>query len=238
MTPYALLVLAHAGAGSVGLVAFWTAALLRKGSPRHRRVGRVFLWAMAAVLGTGVPLAAQRVLDDRPVEAFFLAYLLVTTGQACWMAWRAVTDKADWRAMTARPAWRAWALACLGSGAVGLWLGLRTGHPVILGMSVIGPLAALSMWRFARRDAQRGNWHVVQHYQAILGAGVATHVAFLAIGMQPAWRALRAAWPGLPPVVVEVFPWATPLLVATVAGILLGRRYNRAPAKPRGQVTP
>lgn len=233
MTPYALLVLAHAASGSVALVAFWWAARLRKGSPHHRRAGRVFMLAMGAVLVTGFPLAAQRLLDDRPVEAFFLAYLLVITGQACWMAWRAVTDKGDWRAMVARPAWHAWTWACIGSGAVGLWLGLRTGSPVILGMSVIGPLAGSSMWRFARRDAQRGNWHVVQHYQAILGAGVATHVAFLAIGMRPAWRALQAAWPGLPPVLVEVFPWAAPLLVASVAGVALGRRYNRTPAKAR-----
>lgn len=227
MTLYASIVLFHVACGAVALAAFWSAALARKGGRVHRGAGKAFLLAMCAVLVTGVPLVAQRLADGHPVAAFFLGYLFLITGQACWSSWRAVRDKADWRRLVSRPAWRAWMWGCLAGGAAGLVLGVRTGQPVILLMSCIGPLIALSMWRFARRGPVRANWHVVEHYQGMLGAGVAVHVSFLNIGLKPLWAWLRVAWPALPPALVEVTPWALPLLVATIAAGMLGRRYKR-----------
>ena len=51
----------------------------------------------------------------------FLAYLLPLTGQACWLAWRAVTDKRDWRVMTSRIGWH-----------VVLWLPALCAIPVVV----------------------------------------------------------------------------------------------------------
>ena len=48
----------HFGAGAVALVLFWVPALTRKGSPIHRRAGRVYLRAMGIVVATAVPLSA------------------------------------------------------------------------------------------------------------------------------------------------------------------------------------
>ena len=48
----------HVAAGATALATFWTAAVLRKGSTRHRRVGQVFLVAMIGVLASGVPLTS------------------------------------------------------------------------------------------------------------------------------------------------------------------------------------
>ena len=101
MPGYRLFVALHVACGVVALVSFWTATWLRKGSPRHRLVGRVFLLAMCGILASGLPMTVHFLQTGRTIAAAFLGYLLVITGNAMWMAWRAVTDKRDWRA-----AWR------------------------------------------------------------------------------------------------------------------------------------
>lgn len=226
MPGYRMFVALHIASGVIALLGFWTAAWLRKGSPRHRLVGRVFLAAMCGILATGVPMTLHFLLTGRTVAAAFLGYLLLITGHAMWMAWRAVTDKRDWRAMVARPAWRGWMLATTGAGAGVLALGMALGQALFMGFAAIGILLGLQMLWFARRGPKHANWHVVQHYQAILGCGIATHVAFLTIAMRPAWAWLRAH-SEVPEMLVQLFPWFAPVAVAVLAGIWLDRRYAR-----------
>lgn len=225
--PYQINLGLHIAGGSVALAAFWTAAVVRKGGRLHRGAGKIFMLAMCAVLATGVLLVLKRFADGALVSGVFLGYLFFITGQACWMAWRAVQDKADWRGMVARPAWRLWMMSCLLTGVGALVLGLRVGDPVLIGFSTIGPLLAIRMWRFARRGPAKSNWHIVQHYQGILGAGIATHVAFLGVGMQHVWPFVVKVWPALPQALVYTFPWYAPLTAATVALLMLNRRYGR-----------
>ena len=226
MPGYRLFVALHVISGVVALLGFWTAASLKKGSPRHRLVGRVYLLAMCGILASGVPMTAHFLLTDRPVAAAFLGYLLVITGQAMWMAWRAVTDKRDWRAMVARPAWRAWSWAAMGAGLGVLALGMVRGEPLFMGFSTIGLLLGVQMRQFARRGPKHANWHVIQHYQAMLGCGIATHVAFLGIAMRPVWAWLRTN-AALPEQVAQLFPWFAPVAVAVLAGLWLDRKYAR-----------
>lgn len=230
MPGYRLFVALHVASGVIALLSFWTAAWLKKGSPRHRLVGRTFLLAMCGILASGVPMTVHFLLADRPVAAAFLGYLLVITGHAMWMAWRAVTDKRDWRAMVARPAWRAWALAALAAGLGVLALGIARGQPLFMGFSSIGLLLGVQMLQFARRGPKHANWHVVQHYQAILGCGIATHVAFLGIAMRPVWRWLQSH-ASLPEQLVQLFPWFAPVAVALLAGAWLERKYARPLAR-------
>ena len=238
MPGYPFFVALHVLCGTVALIAFWSAAALRKGSPRHRLAGRVFLVAMCGILATGVPLALHFLLTARPNGAAFLGYLLVITAQAMWMAWRAITDKRDWRAMVARPGWRALQLASLLSGLAILTLGLVRGEALFLGFSMVGIVLGAQMWRFARRGPRHLNWHVVQHYQAILGCGIATHIAFLGIGMRPLWAWLRTH-ASVPEQLTFLLPWFAPLAVAIAAGIWLDRKWARPlPAAPASGSAP
>lgn len=226
MPGYTAFLWLHIASGVIALATFWTAALARKGGPRHRLAGRVFLLAMCVILVTGVPLAAQRFLEGRANAGVFLGYLLVITAQAMWMAWHAVRDKRDWRAMVARPAYAGlqWGSGLAGLGV--LALGIAQGIALFIGFSLIGIVLAVQMRQFAMRGPKRPNWHVQQHYQAMLGCGVATHVAFLTIGLRPAWAWLERHT-AVPPALVELLPWFGPVAVALIAAIWLDRRHGR-----------
>ena len=226
MPGYPFFLVLHIVCGTVALVAFWGAAALRKGSPRHRLVGKAFLLAMCGILASGGPLALHFLLRGKPQAAAFLAYLLVITAQAMWMAWHAIRDKRDWRAMVARPGYRGLLLLCALAGAGVLAMGIALGQSLFMGFSLIGIALAWQMRQFARRGPRHANWHVVQHYQAILGCGIATHVAFLSIAMRPLWAWL-AAHTAVPEMLVHLFPWFAPVAVAMAAGAWLDRRYAR-----------
>mgnify|MGYP005847392477 CR=1 FL=1 len=217
--------IAHIAAGSVALCAFWSAAALRKGTERHRLVGRVYLLAMLGIIVTSLPLAGIAFGKGRPVTGSFLLYLVLITATACFLAWRAVRARRDVGAYLATP-YRPLAWLNLLAGAAMLLLGLRFGAPLLYGMSVVGLLVGGGMLRFSRRPADGPGWWLERHYGGVVGCGVATHIAFLNLGLQ---RLL----PGDFSQPAMYLAWFGPLVAAVIATRWLDRRYGRGPAGRR-----
>lgn len=218
----------HVAAGTVALATFWTAGLVKKGTPLHRRVGQVYLLAMLTIVLTGIPLVLQVTARGQPVGALFLTYLLVLVGNASWSAWRAIRDRRDRAAYFGPMYWFVAALTA-GSGLAIIALGLQTGAVLLQvfgGVGVLGGVGALRGWR---RSATDPRWWLKEHYGAMIGNGVATHIAFFGIG-------LRGLLPGVDPQLLQHFAWFTPLAGSLVAAWWLGRKYGR-PAAP-GQTSP
>ncbi|QSX79146.1 DUF2306 domain-containing protein [Agrilutibacter solisilvae] len=229
MTAYQILVASHVAAGTLALATFWSAAALRKGSPLHRRAGQLYLLAMLGIILSGLPLAVVRVVEGHPVTAAFLGYLVVITAGGTWTAWRAVRDKRDVARFTG-PVYATLGWLSLLSGAGVLALGLKVGSPLLMGFSSVGLFAGQDMLR-KRRDTtrltSRPNWWFVEHYTAMLGNGVATHIAFLGIG-------LPRLFPAVDGVALHYTAWFGPLVVALAAKLLLDRRY-KPKARPVAQ---
>ena len=226
---YKYYVMLHVAAGTLALIGFWTAAALRKGSPSHRLVGRAYLLSMVAVIVSGVPLTIQRAIDGHPVTAAFLGYLLLITATGVWTAWRAIRDKADPIAYTGT-VFRGFGLANVLAGLGVLVLGIQVGSPLLMGFSAIGLFAGQDMLRKRGQIVGKPLWWREEHYTAMLGNGVATHIAFLSLG-------LPRLLPGIDGAALHYASWFGPLLVAVVAKVLLDRRY-RAPRPPQAQALP
>ena len=231
MDSYRIALYLHLASGAVALAAFWTAAALRKGSPRHRRAGQVFLLAMLGVLASGVPLVSALTDRGQPVTAMFLGFLIVLVSHGSWVAWRAIRDRAAPRRFYGPVYWVLSSLSAAG-GAATIALGIEAGAVILQAFGAVGLLAAwgsVRSWQRWRSGQAVANWWVKEHYGAILGNGVATHIAFLSIG-------LRNALPFIEPALRTQLAWLVPLAVAVLAGFYLDRRYGRVTGRFQGNV--
>ncbi|WP_167284835.1 DUF2306 domain-containing protein [Marilutibacter alkalisoli] len=230
MNAYGLLFATHVAAGTVALLTFWSAALLRKGSQPHRLVGRAYLLAMVCVIATALPMCVVQYQRGQPVTAAFLAYLVVITSTAVWSAWRAVRDKHDVVRYTG-PVFVVLGVLSLLTGAAVLALGVRVNSPLLMGFSSIGLVAGIdTLLKRIRREkmAARPGWWRTEHYTSMLGNGIATHIAFLGIG-------LPRLLPSLGGSSLQYLAWFGPLLVAVLAKLWLDRRWKPGPARPTGR---
>ena len=226
MTVYSSLALAHAGFGTIALLTFWTAGMARKGSPVHVVAGKAYLLAMVALLALALPMSLMIVARGGPGIAIgaFLLYLLVITTTSVWLSWRAIRDKRDWARYTG-PVYRALMGLNLASGIgvalVGLLLADRM-QLIIVGFSLIGISSFVRMRRFAAQPPAEARWWMRQHLNAMLGNGVATHIAFLSIGLPRLLPVLQGP-------LFQNIAWLAPLGVSALAGLYLGRKYLPAP---------
>jgi hypothetical protein len=215
----------HIFAGTIALAAFWTAATLRKGSTGHRLVGRTFLISMLMVSITGVAIAVVALSRGRLVFASFLLYLVLITGTACWLAWRAVRDKRDFARFTGR-LYHALAWAHIVGGVAMLAIGIHYQRLIIGALSLVGLIVGPLMLRSARAQPESRQGWLARHYGFILGAGAGVHIAFLNLGLARL----------LPPefgVIAERISWFAPFGVALIARWWLDRQYGPRTRGPR-----
>jgi hypothetical protein len=203
---------------------------MRKGTPLHRRMGQVYLIAMVGIVISGAPLAHALLGRGSPVGAMFLCFLLLLVSSACWSAWRAIRDRADRRAYFGVTYWFFSVMLAL-SGIAMIALGLQIGASLFVVFGSVGVLAGIGSVHSWRRSAHDPKWWLKEHYGAMIGNGVATHIAFIGIG-------LRNAMPGIDPQLLQSIAWFGPLVAAGVATWWLNRRYGRSTRAPRRAAAP
>ncbi|MGH8081413.1 MAG: hypothetical protein ACREP7_12640 [Lysobacter sp.] len=228
---YAIVKYLHIALGALALTGFWTAGLARKGGELHRRAGQLFLLTMSGIVATAVPMTAYALYQDKPNTAAFLGYLIVITATGTWVSWRAIRDKHDVRRYTG-PVYLALSIASLASGAAMLVLGWSIRAPLFIGFSVVGLYTGLDMLRKRRgrdRLGARPRWWLIEHYTAMLGNGVAVHIAFLGIG-------LPRLLPMIDGAALHYLAWFGPLLTAIVAKQWADRRWGPLSVRKRAPV--
>ena len=107
--------------------------------------------------------------------------------------------------------------------------------PLLMGFSSVGLFTgALMLRRRLQRErlGAKPRWWMVEHYTAMLGNGIATHIAFLGIG-------LPRLLPSVDGTVLHYLSWFGPLAMAIVAKLVLDRRWKPRPARaPSGAPRP
>ncbi len=211
----------HTAVGAVALLGFWIAALARKGSRPHRLAGRVYLWAMAAILLSAVPLVLSIFRNGNAVSGVFFLDLLVLVGTSVVVAPRAIRYKQDFDAFRGG-LYRLLSGAQLGAGTITAGIGLWAQQPLLGVFGLLGAALSVRMLRLQRLRAPPPGWWLREHFTAMIGNGVATHVAFLSIGL------LRVLPHDLAVQVQHLnIAWFGPLGVSLGAGIWLNLRHRR-----------
>lgn len=219
---YRGLMVLHGCIGALALASYWVTAFARKGSPLHVNGGRTYLVSMLGICATAAPMAVATYVRGDAVSGSFLAYLVVITATAMWTGYRAIRLKRS-QVQFRGGAYGIVGAVNLASGVAVLVLGLATGTLLLSGFSLIGIVVGGGMLRRLRRPMPDANWWLQEHYGAMLGCGIATHVAFLSIGINSLAKA--AGWNM--PENFALVAWALPVVVAMIAGRVLNRQHVR-----------
>lgn len=208
---------AHIGIGIVAFSALWTAGFSRKGGRVHRAAGAIYVWTMVVVLVTAAALTLTTALRGQWIGAVFLAYLLTITGTALWMGRRALNFKTDARGYTRGLFLPVGVLNIIAAGGA-VAVGLIAEQPFIVGVSIIGFLIGFGAIGMSRKPPEHPRFWLKEHIGGMIGAGIATHIAFASIG-------LRQLFPEMDTTVITIWPWLAPLIIGFAAAALAERRY-------------
>lgn len=221
MNAYKLTLFLHLGLGLAALISYWVAALAKKGSGPHKLSGKIYVLVMIGLLLPAIPLTLRIMLTRSNTFGWFLFYLLLITSTALWQGWFAVRNKRDFARYVGRT-FRGLAWANIVAGLAILTLGIASRQPIFIGFSAVGLFGGRGMLSLARKGPAHPRWWMEQHLGAMLGCGVATHIAFLSIGLPKLLPSL--AGPGL-----QNLAWLGPLAAALLARVWLGRKYLPTP---------
>jgi hypothetical protein len=224
MTLFGLALNVHIGVRTIVLASFWTAALAAKGSPLHRRGGRIYVWAMATLLSVTLIMAAGMVLNGDPRRAIFDIYVTLISVVSVWIAWSSIAYRGDIRRYLGWP----YRLLCGALGAYGLFLlslAPRMPEParqaLVLAFAILGlSIAAAMAWRLRKRD-NHPRWWLSEH---LTGMGInfaATHASFSILAGGSLFPVLKDPWVRTGILVA----WMTSALIVR---LWAGRRFLRA----------
>ena len=225
MSAYEIVKFTHASIGALALVAFWVAAFARKGSPLHVGVGRVYLGTMTAIVLTALPLVAVRFAKGQFVTGSFFVLLLSLVATACFVGWTAIRHKRDWRRF-AGTGYRVLMVSNFAVGVAVTVLGAMYAQWIFVAFGVFGTKLGWDMWTFLREETKAPNWWMVQHYQAMIGNGIATHIAFALIGLPKLFPDVRGG-------VLNYIGWLAPLAIGITTQYVLDRKYVKKPVVKR-----
>jgi hypothetical protein len=221
-----VLVAMHIVSGTVGLITMWIPVLGRKGGATHKRWGQVFATALLAtgIIAIGIslvtlryPLRTHPFSDDaamiRGMFGWMMLYLATMTIMLSRYGLLCIRNKRNHRAnrnalnITLQ-------LATFITAANCAWHGYLLSQPLMMGISVVGLLAAVLNLRFIFQKEPPLNEWLIQHTRGLVGAGISVYTAFFAFGAVNLMPALA-----FNPVL-----WATPTTLGV--SLLLYHQYK------------
>ncbi len=224
----------HMIGGFVGLGLFWIPLLSKKGSPMHKKLGKIWMWLARLVLLTAflgilmyVPdlLAAGKTPFSHPNSyAFliFLGYLSIVTFVITIYAVDVLKHKTD-VSQLATPYMKSQAYVCIALSLVIVAYAFIYNPDtkiVLLALSPVGLSTGWGMLSYmAGKQPSKRAW-LYEHLGSVIGAGIAFHTAFAVFGMT---RIFDIGLTGG----LAVIPWILPALIGIPASIIWRRHYQK-----------
>ncbi len=224
----------HVIGGFVGLGLFWIPLLSKKGSPLHKKLGKIWMWLARIVLGTAflgilmyVPglLAAGKTPFSHPNSyAFliFLGYLSIVTFIITIYAVDVLKHKTD-VSLLATPYMKTLAYVCIILSLVIVAYAFVYNPDtkiVLLALSPVGLSTGWGMLSYmAGKQTSKRAW-LYEHLGSVIGAGIAFHTAFAVFGMT---RIFDIGLTGG----LAVIPWILPAIIGIPSSIIWRRHYQK-----------
>lgn len=185
----------HILAGSLALVAGPGAMLTRKGALAHRRWGKLYFWAMAAIFVSGLAMSLMHGLTFLFMVGVFSFYLSFSGYRALYARKPGLSASSMDYAAAACAMFAAFGLLVWAAGQTLDWRMVASVFGGILGILVLA-----DFYHFARPSSDRMAWRYV-HMIRMLAAYIATATAFMVVNLS-----------SLPPLVI----WLAPTLAGSI----------------------
>ncbi|MEN7342650.1 MAG: hypothetical protein AAAFM81_06875 [Pseudomonadota bacterium] len=230
----------HIAIGAVALLVFWLPILTRKGSPLHRKAGRVFVICMTTVaisamamslmvlidpIGVRVPERnlsfedAARLADANRTFNLFLLMLGVLTFSSLRHGMLALKTKSNPAALRA-PSHRALLITLGVLGIAVGFVGVQEGAVLLIVFAVLSVVGSFNSLRDTRIAAMDRKQRLKAHFGGLIGTGVAAYTAFFAFGGSRLLAdILTGQW--------QVLAWITPAIIGTIAIRRVEKRQNQ-----------
>ncbi len=209
MNALSIVRIVHIALGIVGFLVVPVPLLARKGSKLHRSFGHLYVWTMAALAATSLPLSARGFFFDdatRRANALFLFFVALLASDGAWMGIRAL--HAQRRGPSSVSALDLAMPALLLAGSLGLGVLALVRGSVLHGFfALLGSMLATSQLRHWRRPARTRADAIVAHIGGMGVSCITTLTAFLVTNARHVFHLG----------VFNVFVWITPAVLGGVA---------------------
>lgn len=188
------LVIAHIITGTVGLLCVWIPIVGRKGSPLHKRWGKIFAYSMltTGLIAIGIslctlhsPLETHLFSDDaalvRGIFGWMMLYLATMTIMLAWYGLLCIRNRQS-HENNRTPLNLSLQFLTFVAAANCAYQGVLLGQGLMIGISTVGLTAAVLNTHFILRPAPPVNEWLIQHSRGLVGAGISVYTAFLAFG--------------------------------------------------------
>jgi hypothetical protein len=224
--------------GATGAITLWIAMATQKGRAKHKRWGKVFAYSLLVTgfcaMGMSLctlawPLETHPKIKDidliRGIFGWMMLYLAVLTISLAWHGLQAVRNKMQHGA-NRNPRDILLQIAVIVAAANCAIQGWLIGWPLMIGMATVGFASAGTNLVFSFSRTPWRLQYLVEHFKALVGAGISVYTAFLAFG------AVRF----MPSGALSAVLWAPPVVIG-VSIIVYWRQRVRAMDKRHGLVT-
>jgi uncharacterized membrane protein len=214
----------HIAMGVVAFLVLPVPLFAKKGSRRHVAFGRIYVWAMAALALTGVPLAARGLFFHdaaHRANALFLFFIALLASDSAWRGVRAL--RIGRNSSAGRSAFDLVPPSLLLAASIGLGgLGLARGVVLHVFFALLGSSLALGQLWSARRVAPTRTDSIVEHIGGMGVSAITTVTAFLVTNARHVFHLGT----------YNVFVWITPAVVGAIAIGVAQRAWRARLTRP------
>lgn len=192
----------HIALGAIALLLFWLPIIARKGGKLHINAGKAFYTIMLFVAGSGVIMTLigladpvgiyinNRQLTPEQVDSMMIwripfTYFLLLLSLLTWVTVRHAIGVL--RAKANRSLLRTWryqgpVLMMVPVALFVGWQGISITMPLLIIFAIVSLITATTISTYVYRTKISSRAWIIEHFSAMVGAGIAVYTAFFAAG--------------------------------------------------------